>query len=214
MTEEYRDINDFPNYQVSNLGNVRNKWRGNILKHRPCEKKYGYICYLVQLYNDTRTLGFNKKIHKLVADAFLPNPDNKPIIDHIDRNTSNNNVSNLRWATYSENSLNSKTRIDNISGERNIFYSVQKQKWTYSHTKDKKTISCGFYDTKEEAIKAKETGDYNLMKTNTGEKYITYKANRNKYMFEKTTNGIRYRKAFATLEEAINERNKYLINHI
>ena len=209
--EEYRSITDSPNYEVSNFGNVRNKKTKFVLKPRIEKAPHcDYVRYNVHIA-DVDGKQRNQKIHRLVAEAFIPKVEGKDIIDHIDGNTENNNVSNLRWATYSENSLNSKTRIDNVSGERNIFYSVQKQKWTYSHTKDKKTISCGFYDTKEEAIKAKETGDYNLMKTNTGEKHITYKANRNKYMFEKTTNGIRYRKAFATLEEAINERNKYII---
>jgi len=210
MTEEYRDINDFTNYEVSNLGNVRNKKSKKILKPRAFEKKSNYICYEVQLYNDTQKLGFHKKIHRLVAEAFLTNPENKSDIDHIDRNTANNNVSNLRYATRSENMLNTGLRIDNTSGERNIHYVEQKKKWTIKNMIEGKIISCGFYDTKEEAIQAKETGIYNLLKTNTGEKYISYNENKNKYIFEKTTNGIKYRKAFNTLEEAILAKNDYL----
>lgn len=45
-------------------------------------------------------------VHRLVALAFIPNPENKPCVDHIDRDVSNNDVSNLRWATYHENNSN------------------------------------------------------------------------------------------------------------
>jgi hypothetical protein len=206
--EEYRDINDFTNYEVSNLGNVRNKKRGNILHPKAVLKNNGkYICYEVYISKDGGKQ-FHKKIHRLVAETFLQKVEGKNIIDHIDGNPANNNVSNLRWATQSENMLNknNKIRSDNTTGERNIYYMEQKKKWTFKYNIGKKTISCGFYDTKEEAIKAKETNQYNLLKTNTGEKYISFNESKNKYTFEKTTNGIKYRKAFNTLEEAIKEK--------
>lgn len=50
-------------------------------------------------------------MHRLVAQAFIPNPDNKPCVDHIDGNPSNNDVRNLRWTTYKENTNNPKTKI-------------------------------------------------------------------------------------------------------
>ena len=210
--EEYRDINDFTNYEVSNLGNVRNKKRGNILNPKKVPKNNGkYICYEVYISKDGGKQ-FHKKIHRLVAEAFLIKPEDKYIIDHIDGNTANNNVNNLRYVSHSENMLNknNKIRSDNTSGERNIYFVKQKNKWTFNHMINGKNINCGFYDTKEEAVKAKETNQYNLLKTNTGEKYISFNENKNKYIFEKTTNGIRYRKAFNTLEEAIKEKNDYI----
>lgn len=206
--ETWVEIEDFPNYEVSDFGNVRNSNTGKILKPRPIVKNEGkYTCYDVNLYNDTRTQGFHHKIHRLVAKAFIPNPDNKPDVDHIDADTSNNKVSNLRWATQTENALNqnNKIRSDNTSGHRNIFFCSQKQKWALNFQENGKIIHCGFYDTKEQAITAKETGIYNLLTTSTGQKHIT--KNGNRFVFEKTTKGKRIRNSFKTLEEAVIARD-------
>jgi len=84
------------NYEVSNLGRVkslpRKGTKGGIVKTN--EKKTGYI----EVY-----VGSFKLLHRLVAEAFIENPLNKPCVDHIDHNKSNNNVNNLRWVTYQEN---------------------------------------------------------------------------------------------------------------
>lgn len=85
------------NYSVSDDGQVRNDRTGKIRAQTLC-KNNGY--YIVDLYKDNK----RKKVpvHRLVAEAFIPNPDNKKTVDHKDGNRTNNNVSNLRWATYSE----------------------------------------------------------------------------------------------------------------
>lgn len=95
-------------YQVSNLGNIRSlsKKRGwlqlrcRLMKVR--KNKHGYL--QVHLMNGNNRKTFN--VHRLVAIAFIPNPENKPCIDHIDTDKTNNHVDNLHWVTYSENSLN------------------------------------------------------------------------------------------------------------
>jgi hypothetical protein len=98
MVELWRDIKDYEGlYQVSNWGrvkslNYRNTGKEGILKG--IEDGRGYLC--VHLCNDDGVK--NKKIHRLVAEAFIPNPENKPEVDHIDRNKLNNNLSNIRWA--------------------------------------------------------------------------------------------------------------------
>lgn len=53
-------------------------------------------------------------VHRLVAETFIPNPENKPAIDHIDRNRDNNDVSNLRWVTIKENAYNQKNNIPGV----------------------------------------------------------------------------------------------------
>lgn len=65
-----------------------------------------YGCTWKLGYKVITIAGKRYKVHKLVAETFLENPDNLPVIDHIDRNPSNNDVSNLRWASYKTNMLN------------------------------------------------------------------------------------------------------------
>jgi len=94
--EEWREIKDFPNYSVSNSGNILNTKTNKMMK---LNKKSGY--YHISLTNNT-----NKKsllVHRLVAMAFIPNPENKSDVNHKDKDKLNNNLSNLEWMTRKEN---------------------------------------------------------------------------------------------------------------
>ena len=84
-------------YEVSNIGNVRSIKKGIILK--PATNKFGY--QIVGLSkNGKRKEG---KVHRLVAKAFIDNPDNKKQVNHKDGNKKNNSVDNLEWVTNQEN---------------------------------------------------------------------------------------------------------------
>lgn len=107
--EKWKTIEGFDLYEVSNTGKIRSKdrtitnafgtftKRGRILK--PIDNGRGYL--KVELRQDGRS----KKgyVHRFVADSFIPNPKNKPFINHIDNNPTNNNIENLEWCTPQEN---------------------------------------------------------------------------------------------------------------
>ena len=94
MSEEWRSIPGYDTYEASNLGRVR---RITILK--PRLNADGYECI-------TPCAGGAKKmcrVHRLVALAFLPNPEDKLEVNHLDKNRANNRLENLEWATRKEN---------------------------------------------------------------------------------------------------------------
>lgn len=118
MEEIWKDIKGFEGlYQISSMGNVASLHfgrKGNF-KNRPRKllkpilKSIGY--YVVGLQ------GKQKFVHRLVAEAFIPNPENKPNIDHINTITTDNTVNNLRWCTQYENlnnPISKKRRIESI----------------------------------------------------------------------------------------------------
>lgn len=130
MEEIWKDIKDYAGlYQVSNFGRVKSlgsivkcrngglrKVKGRILKH--ALDRDGYC--IVILYKDTKPVC--KKIHRLVTEAFLDNPNNYPQVNHINCIKTDNNVSNLEWCTISENSKHAHKsgRFDNIKHLKGI----------------------------------------------------------------------------------------------
>ena len=117
VCEVWKDILGYEGYyQVSNLGRVRSLDRiikrrnssdmirkGTILRGQP--DKDGYL--LVGLKFEGRE--YKAKVHRLVAQAFIPNPENKPFVNHIDGNKDRNDILNLEWVTALENSSHAKS---------------------------------------------------------------------------------------------------------
>ena len=98
MNEIYKDIPGYEGlYQISNLGNVKSLKRNKILAKNNNGNGYLYAC----LSKDGQAK--NYYIHRLVSQAFIPNPDNKPEVNHKDENKENNCVENLEWVTSKEN---------------------------------------------------------------------------------------------------------------
>ena len=158
MEEEWRIIADFPDYQVSTLGRVKSmKWgREKILESHPKSRTCPYLAVSLVNLTDKKTIC----IHKLVALAFIPNLENLPLVDHINRNKKDNCVSNLRWVSLRLNSLNQDDRISN---------------------------------------------------TNTGEQYIYFDKERNKYVINRQRESLKIFKRFSTLEEAVAYRD-FILN--
>lgn len=95
--EIWKTVEGFNNYEISNYGNLKNKVTGRYKKLTT--NKEGYI--RTSISNGEKTVSI--AVHRLVALAFIDNPDNKPIVNHKDSNRANNIASNLEWATASEN---------------------------------------------------------------------------------------------------------------
>ena len=106
MEEMWRDINGFDGrYQVSNKGRVRSFARKSYKEARILKQSYekdGY--YIVGLhYSEKGIKGRTGRVHRLVAEAFIPNPNNLKEINHKDEDKTNNNVDNLEWCTTKYN---------------------------------------------------------------------------------------------------------------
>lgn len=118
MKETWKDIeNTNEKYEVSTYGRVRNKRTGLILK--PRKRPDGYL--------DIDICGKRGKIHRLVAKAFIPNPDNKPEVNHIDENKQNNNINNLNWMTHIEN-MNWGTAIARMLSNQDHINNMEKRR--------------------------------------------------------------------------------------
>ena len=108
MQEIWKDIIGYEGtYQVSNLGNVRSlHWNhSNKIRLLTPFLNSGYLRVGFRTNNVLK----NYLIHVLVANAFIPNPESKPQVNHKDGNKLNNNVSNLEWVSASENVVHAKT---------------------------------------------------------------------------------------------------------
>lgn len=113
MQETWIKVKGFELYSVSDQGNVRNDKTGRILKGGL--DTYGYP-QVILCKNGSR---YGRKVHRLVAEAFVPNPDNKPQVNHIDGNKQNNAASNLEFCTNQENQTHFWRYLNNEQNKAN-----------------------------------------------------------------------------------------------
>lgn len=161
MKEIWKDIKDYEGvYQISNFGNIRSLNR--IIKDK--NKTYllhGKILKL-GIRNKYKVINLHKnnirksfQVHRLVAEAFIPNPDNLAIVNHIDENPINNNVKNLEWCSQKHNVNHSKhklyhtknAKLSNITNEKYI--NVKNNKY---RVKIKQIKIESYFDNLQDAI--------------------------------------------------------------
>lgn len=109
----YCEIKGFENYKIDRNGVVYNADNG-VIKSPYVNKSNGYL--YVDLYKENKA--HKRPIHRLIAETFIPNPENKPTVDHINGNRKDNRIENLRWATYSEQ--NSRFNTVGVRSEKVI----------------------------------------------------------------------------------------------
>ena len=98
VTEEIKRVRGWPGYTISNKGKLyKDGIRVKTFRHKNYER-----CKIYKIEGDIK-IRKNVKIHRLVAEAFLPNPDNLPIVMHLDDDTYHNKSTNLKWGTQKEN---------------------------------------------------------------------------------------------------------------
>lgn len=170
MKEKWKDIKGYEGlYQISSLGRVKSLARST--KNQYCKSNYimksevqksGYK--KIGLYKNRKQTYFS--IHRLVAEAFIPNPNNYPCVNHKDENKNNNNVINLEWCTYEYN---------NCYGTRLLRLSNSRKKKVAQY--DKKNNLLKIWESEEEAIKTLGISNHiydvcnNLRKTCGGYKW-------------------------------------------
>jgi hypothetical protein len=163
--EIWAKIEGCQGYEISTKGRVRSYWKSKSLGHKKINMeivldqppRYSKI-YLDNGYLRV-ALGKKKRyrLHRLLAIAFIPNPNNLECVDHMDRNTLNNSLSNLRWCSKRQNIHNSSIFKTNTTGSKGVYYRNDGRHlpWVADWRKNgqRKTKS---FKTKEEAIDYRE----------------------------------------------------------
>lgn len=125
---KWKILKENENYSINEKGEIKNNITKKILSPS-INKDSGY--YQIDLWENNKSRKYT--LHRLVANNFIPNLENKPTVDHIDGNRLNNDISNLRWATYSEQNSrfntfgvrSEKIKVINVNGEELIFNRIK-----------------------------------------------------------------------------------------
>lgn len=157
MNEIWKDIQYIDCYQVSTFGNIRNSKTKRVLK----------LSTIFGGYNVITIAGKTYSVHRIVGITFIPNIENKPTINHIDKVRDNNNILNLEWSTYREQALHSPTlNSNNKKGVWKIDVHTKERIFKYETIKEASLLTIGYVEG------YKEISACALGKTETAFDYI------------------------------------------
>ena len=140
-------LKKFPDYSIFENAVIKNNKTRNYITGT-IESNYRCVS-IKDKYGKRRKC----RVHRLLGICFIENPNNKPIIDHIDGNSINNSLSNLRWVDRKENNVNTRKRKNATSIYKGVSWSKTTQKWQATISIDGKPKKLGLFDTQEEAAK-------------------------------------------------------------
>jgi len=157
--EEWRCVAEYEGlYEVSNLGRIRSldhttvdtknierSFKGRVLSLST--DSHGYN--IKTLYLNGERCAF--RLHRLIAQAFISNPNDLPYIDHVDGNKENNNINNLEWVTAQENTERYHSKIESSSKYNKVSFSPSHKKWIAQLLVDGKSIHIGSFDSEDDA---------------------------------------------------------------
>ena len=132
------EIEGYPDYLIYEDGRIWTKKQNKFMKHSINDCGYFRVC----LFNEKGQKFF--KIHRLLAQHFIPNPDNKEFVDHIDRNRTNNSLQNLRWVTRTENNINKGLNKNNKFGEKFISFLKSQNRFVFHINREELRIQKRF----------------------------------------------------------------------
>ena len=139
------EIIGYENYLIYNDGRVFGKKHNRFLKQGTNTHGYKQVDLSKQGKRKTH------KIHRLVAQHYIPNPENKPCVDHINRIRTDNRIENLRWVTDSENQQNRSFNKNNTSGHKYICYHKSTDGWLFQKRINKKRTT-KYFKSKIDAL--------------------------------------------------------------
>ena len=147
--EQWCLISGFPNYMISSCGRVMNIRTFRVLKPG-MNYTTGYL--FVNLCKDGEVS--NKRIHRLVAEAFILNITDLPCVDHKDRNSLNNHLSNLRWCSKRQNNQNRSKNKNGTSMYKGVCFYKPLNKWYARIRHNGHQIHLGYFSDESEAGRA------------------------------------------------------------
>lgn len=153
MEQQFEFIKGYENlYLINRDGKIKSCGKGIFIK--PQETVDGYLWVKLSKYENGEKIRQKHRIHRLLGIQYLENPDNKPEIDHIDRDKKNNSIDNLRWVSRNENRRNRPDIIENFTDEqkeeRDNKIRNYKKEWA---TKNRREKGCKI---KEEMVLTKD----------------------------------------------------------